>query len=67
MKLLTLSQDVGGPRQAHTYHYPADANSTSAQHHHGPHDNKMTSLEVLVAVATNEDSTRNTNAQPSAA
>ncbi|KAL8965554.1 MAG: hypothetical protein Q9197_006460 [Variospora fuerteventurae] len=63
----THPHDVGGPRQAHTYHYPADANLTSAQHHHGPHDNKMTSLEVLVAVATNEDSTRNTNAQPSAA
>ncbi|KAI4086547.1 MAG: hypothetical protein LQ344_007450 [Seirophora lacunosa] len=59
-------QDIGGSRQPHTYHYPVEGNITSAQNHHVPQDNKMTSLEVLVAVATNEDNTRNTNAQSSA-
>ncbi|KAL8917058.1 MAG: hypothetical protein Q9208_008174 [Pyrenodesmia sp. 3 TL-2023] len=55
------------PKQAHTYHYPVDANIKSAQNQRNSQDNKMTSLEVLVAVATNEDNARNTNTQPSAA
>ncbi|KAL8729158.1 MAG: hypothetical protein Q9166_004897 [cf. Caloplaca sp. 2 TL-2023] len=39
------------------------SDGVSKQQHAG-HDNKMTSLEVLVAVATNEDNARNTKTQP---
>lgn len=56
----------GGPTQPHTYQYPVDNKSTAAMHQPPSQDSNMTSLEVLVAVATNEDSARNSNTQPSA-
>ncbi|KAI4141432.1 MAG: hypothetical protein L6R39_005334 [Caloplaca ligustica] len=57
----------GGSSHPHTYQYPVDVKPTSPQHEHASQDTKMTSLEVLVAVATNEDNARSPNAQPSAA
>ncbi|KAL8825923.1 MAG: hypothetical protein Q9170_007605 [Blastenia crenularia] len=56
----------GNSAQPHTYHYPVDNKSAATQHQHVSQDNEMTSLEVLVAVATNEDNARDTHAQPSA-
>ncbi|KAL8993646.1 MAG: hypothetical protein Q9188_007276 [Gyalolechia gomerana] len=58
--------NLGGPAQSHTYQYPVDNKNTAAMHQPLSQDNNMTSLEVLVAVATNEDSARNPSAQPSA-
>ncbi|KAL8680423.1 MAG: hypothetical protein Q9186_003383 [Xanthomendoza sp. 1 TL-2023] len=53
--------------QPPTYQYPVDTSTTSSQSSHASADSKMTSLEVLVAVATNEDNNaRNTNNPPTA-
>ncbi|KAL8801005.1 MAG: hypothetical protein Q9182_004749 [Xanthomendoza sp. 2 TL-2023] len=52
--------------QPPTYQYPADTSTISSQPSHAAADTKMTSLEVLVAVATNENNARNTNDQPTA-
>ncbi|KAL8933403.1 MAG: hypothetical protein Q9211_005803 [Gyalolechia sp. 1 TL-2023] len=58
--------NLGAPGQSHTYQYPVDNKTTAAFHQPPSQDNNMTSLEVLVAVATNEDSARYPTTQPSA-
>ncbi|KAL9000496.1 MAG: hypothetical protein Q9169_000789 [Polycauliona sp. 2 TL-2023] len=45
---------------------PGDSHKTTSQQQHTPQDNKMSNLEVLVAVATNEENARNTRPQPTA-
>ncbi|KAL9594817.1 MAG: hypothetical protein Q9179_005234 [Wetmoreana sp. 5 TL-2023] len=54
----------GGPAQSYTFPYPVDGNPTTSQHQNVSQDNKMTGLDVLVAVATNEDNVRTTTTQP---
>ncbi|KAI4280780.1 MAG: hypothetical protein L6R38_004176 [Xanthoria sp. 2 TBL-2021] len=61
---LTQWQSFNGSTQHPTYQYPGDSHTATSQQQHASQDNKMTNLEVLVAVATNEDNARNTNTQP---
>ncbi|KAL8633692.1 hypothetical protein Q9189_000640 [Teloschistes chrysophthalmus] len=51
-----------GPSQPYTYQYPVNPhNTTTTQHtNRSQQENNMTGLDVLVAVATNEDNARNT-------
>ncbi|KAL8907300.1 MAG: hypothetical protein Q9171_005919 [Xanthocarpia ochracea] len=55
-----------GSTQPPAYQHSADNHMAPSQQQHTSEDNKMTSLEVLVAVATNEDNSRNTNTAPTA-
>ncbi|KAL8707136.1 MAG: hypothetical protein Q9220_007783 [cf. Caloplaca sp. 1 TL-2023] len=61
------SSTFHGSGQQPLYQNPVDPMARSSQQQHPAQDSKMSSLEVLVAVATNEDGARNTNAQPSVA
>ncbi|KAL8650784.1 MAG: hypothetical protein Q9226_004997 [Calogaya cf. arnoldii] len=53
---------LNGSTQPPAYQYPADSHTATSQQQHVSQDNKMSNLEVLVAVATNENSARSTNA-----
>ncbi|KAL8946739.1 MAG: hypothetical protein Q9222_006905 [Ikaeria aurantiellina] len=61
------SSNYHGSAQQPLYQHPVDPMTRPGQQQHPAQDSKMSSLEVLVAVATNEDDARNTNAQPNAA
>ncbi|KAL8868247.1 MAG: hypothetical protein Q9174_005112 [Haloplaca sp. 1 TL-2023] len=50
-----------GSAQQYTYPHPADTPTNATQTHTIPQDQSMSGLDVLVAVATNEDNARNTN------
>ena len=59
-------QRYSGSAQQYTYQPPADTPTNATQPHTVPQDQKMTGLDVLVAVATNEDSARNASNPPTA-